>query len=204
MGRGGQTTYSMKSLFAAVSALLCALHPLHAASWNESIDGDLTATITSNIASSATNLNFDLGVNVVTGTMGGDPGDGIPLDRDFFTFTVAPSQSLTSINFLAFSPAGASFYAIAPGTSISLNDPAGHLSNVLISSTGEYLDDLDLGSYSGGTGLTAPLGAGNVDADERAGFLEDAVRFAGLRVEADASAARLLSCFGHAGDFQRA
>lgn len=138
-------------------SLACAALALgaQAADWTESFDGDLSGS-----ESAPTPLTFGLGVNVITGTMGADAGDGIPLDRDIFTFTLAPGQFLTSINFLAFSPTGASFYAIAPGTSISLTDPAGHLSNVLISSTGEYLDDLDLGAYSGGTGLASPLGAG--------------------------------------------
>ena len=142
----------MRRSLPTIIALLGPIFVGQAANWNESIDGDLSGN---NLA--PTNLTFDLGVNIVSGTMGGDPGESIPLDRDIFTFTLAPGQYLTSINFLTFSPVGASFYAIAPGTSISLTDPAGHLSTVLISSTGEYLDDLDLGAYSSGTGLTAPL-----------------------------------------------
>jgi hypothetical protein len=149
-----------KRIFTVILASLGATLPSHALDYVESIDGDLTATIASNIASAATPLVFDLGVNTVSGTMGADAGEGIPLDRDFFTFTLSPGQSLTSINMLAFSHVGQSFYAIAPGTSISLVSSAGHLSNVLITGTGEYLDDLDAGAYDGGTGLTAPLGPG--------------------------------------------
>ena len=144
----------MRRLLPSLIALLGPILATQAANWTESIDGDLSGN-----EAAPTALSFDFGVNLISGTMGRDqPSD--PLDRDIFTFTLAPGQFLTSINFLTFSPAGASFYAIAPGTSISLTDPAGHLSNVLISSTGEYLDDLDLGAYSGGTGLTAPLAPG--------------------------------------------
>lgn len=149
-----------KRISFVIPAILVAALPARAIDYIESINGDLTATIASEIASSPTPLVFGLGVNTVSGTMGGDAGEGILLDRDFFTFTLAPGQTLTSINMLVFSPVGQSFYAIAPGTSISLISPAGHLSNVLINGTGEYLDDLALGAYSGGTGLTAPLGAG--------------------------------------------
>jgi len=125
-----------------------------ALNYSESVNGDLSGN-----ENAPTQLTFNPGVNSVSGVMGRDePGD--PVDRDFFTFTLAPGQSLTSINVLQFDPIGSSFYAIAAGTSINITDPANHLSNILVSGPGEILDDLDASSYSGGIGLNAPLGSG--------------------------------------------
>lgn len=126
-----------------------------ALTWDEAINGDLASN---NLAPTA--LTFGPGLNVVKGTMGGDPGDGIPLDRDFFTVSVGPNQAITSINIRAFSPVGASFYAIGPGTTIDITNSATHLSNILINGTGEILPTLAAGSYIGGTGLSNPMGPG--------------------------------------------
>jgi PEP-CTERM motif len=121
---------------------------------NENTFGDL-----SNDNLAPTPLSLDLGVNRIGGTMGRDlPSD--PVDRDIFTFTLAPGRILTSINVLVFTPTNQSFYAIAPGNTIDDSDPATHLSNTLVKTTGELLDDLETNPYSGGTGLTAPLGPG--------------------------------------------
>ncbi|MCE9611171.1 MAG: PEP-CTERM sorting domain-containing protein [Chthoniobacter sp.] len=144
----------MKTLLGAVSALLCSLLPLHAVNWNEAIDGDLSGN---NLA--PTPLTLGLGVNLISGTMGKDLPQA-PVDRDMFTFMLAPGQYLTSIDFLVFTPTNQSFYAIAPGATINDTDPATHLSNTLINGTGEFLDNLALGAYSGGTGLTDPVGPG--------------------------------------------
>lgn len=140
----------------AVSLLLLAgLAPCaHAIVWDEAINGDLSGSNTA-----PTPITFDLGVNTIKGTMGGDPGDGIPLDRDFFTVTVGPNQAITSINVLAFG-AARSFYAIGPGTSIDITSAANHLSNVIISGTGEILPTLAAGAFNGGTGLSNPIGPG--------------------------------------------
>jgi hypothetical protein len=123
--------------------------------WDEAVDGDL-----SSLNTAPTPIAFTTGVNVVKGTMGGDAGDGIPVDRDFFTFTLAPNQTVTSINVRVFGPGGASFYAIGPGTSINLSSAATHLSNALISGPGEILPTLAAGPYFDGTGLSNPIGSG--------------------------------------------
>ena len=123
--------------------------------WDEAIDGDL-----SSLNTSPTPIAFTTGVNVVKGTMGGDASDGIPVDRDFFTFTLAPNQTVTSINVRVFGPGGASFYAIGPGTSINISSAATHLSNTLISGPGEILPTLAAGPYFDGTGLSNPIGPG--------------------------------------------
>lgn len=144
----------MKAILYAGSALLVSILPLHAANWTESLDGNLSGN-----GLAPTPLTLGVGVNVISGTMGRDlPQD--PVDRDIFTFTLGAGEYLTSINFLVFTPTNQSFYAIAPGSTINTADASGHLSNTLVNSTGEFLDDLALGAFSGGTGLTAPVGPG--------------------------------------------
>jgi hypothetical protein len=123
--------------------------------WVESANGDL-----SDNNNFPTALTFSVGTNLITGTMGADAGEGIPLDRDFFTFTLTSGQSLSSITVLTYLPAGQSFYAIGSGATIDIANATNHLSNVLINSTGNYLPTLAAGAYSGGTGLSNPVGPG--------------------------------------------
>jgi len=87
-----------------------------------------------------------------------------PLDRDIFTFTIAPGQQLTAINVITFDPVNLSFYAIAPGTSINDTNPATHLANTLVRGLDDILAQMATGSYSGGTGITDPLGPGTYTA----------------------------------------
>ncbi|MFZ4682785.1 MAG: PEP-CTERM sorting domain-containing protein [Terrimicrobiaceae bacterium] len=145
----------MKKLSLALFFLICLGTVANAGLWDEPVNGDLSGD---NFAPTA--LTFDLGVNRVKGTMGGDPGDGIPLDRDIFKVTIASGQRISSIEVLTFAPTGLSFYAVAAGESISITSSANHLSNTLISSTGEILPTLASGAYNGGTGLTDPIPAG--------------------------------------------
>lgn len=142
----------MKMLLAA---LLSFSATAQAFVWDESVNGDLSGNNTA-----PTFIPFDPGVNTVKGIMGGDPGEGIPLDRDIFTITLASNQTLTSINVITFEPGGASFYAISSGTTISLTNGSAHLSNILIKQTGEILPTLASGAYNGGTGLSNPVGPG--------------------------------------------
>jgi hypothetical protein len=116
----------------------------------------------SNLGSAPTSLNFEVGVNSVAGRMGRPAGGTI--DADVFTFTVTPGHALTSINVVRFEPLQNSFFAIASGSSIDQTSSANHLSNMLVSNTGEILTTLASGSYDGGTGLTAPLAAGTYTA----------------------------------------
>jgi hypothetical protein len=124
----------------------------------ESIDGDLSGD-----NNAPTILNFSVGNNVINGVMGDDEfGVGLPLDRDFFTFTIDPGEYLTAINVTQYQLLGGSgsFYAISAGTSITIDSTANHLSNHLVNGLGDILPALDAGSYSGGLGLDAPLGPG--------------------------------------------
>jgi len=83
-----------------------------------------------------------------------------PLDRDIFTFTLAPQQFLTSINVRTFEPRSRSFYAIASGSSISLDNGSLHMGNMLLSATGEILPTLSSPGEFGALGFPTPLGAG--------------------------------------------
>jgi hypothetical protein len=145
----------MHRISAAILALTIGAGTARAVTiWDEAIQGDL-----SNNNNSPAALTLGLGVNSVKGTMGRDLPQN-PVDRDMFTFTIAAGRALTSINVVTFTPTNQSFYAIAPGTSINDTDPATHLANTLVQHTGDILPQMALGSYSGGTGITDPLGPG--------------------------------------------
>jgi DNA gyrase/topoisomerase IV subunit B len=66
--------------------------------WDEAVDGDL-----SSLNTAPTPIAFTTGVNVVKGTMGGDAGDGIPVDKHAETGVWAPElifgHLLTSSNY---------------------------------------------------------------------------------------------------------
>ena len=148
----------MRILTAILALTICSSTARAVTIWDEAFQGDLSGN---NLAPTA--LTLGLGVNTIRGTMGRDlPQD--PVDRDIFTFTIAPGRTLSSINVIVFTPTNQSFYAIAPGTTINITDPATHLANTLVQHTGDILPQLALGSYSGGTGITDPLGPGTYTA----------------------------------------
>ena len=170
--RDHQHASSMKkTLIAAFAALaLSGTLPAQIINYVETISGDL-----SNVGSAPTLLNFGLGLNTVSGTMG-RPTNTVPIDADIFSFTVNPGEAVTSISIINFVPvarpgfAGA-FFAISGSDTINLINPSSHLSNRLISTTGEILPGLAAGAFSDTLtgaqaqprtlGLTAPLGAGD-------------------------------------------
>lgn len=132
--------------------------------YEETVSGDL-----SNNPSAPTSLDFSLGLNSVSGTMGFVGGN---TDADIFTFTVAPGQEITSLNVIAYTPSSSpgtgSFFAISAGTSISAAGGQTHLSNKLIAGPGEILPDLaatkrftgGFTSSPGASSLTSPIGPG--------------------------------------------
>jgi hypothetical protein len=119
--------------------------------YNEALSGDL-----SNFGSAPTPLIFDLGVNRVTGTMGGPPDN----DPDIYSFVIMPGLQLTSIFLSPMEPRENSFFALASGSTISMTDSQTHLAAHLTRSIGELMPDLAAGGEFGGLGFTAPLGAG--------------------------------------------
>ena len=61
---------------------------------DESVDGDLSSD-----PNAPTALVFTPGVNTVTGTI-----SGLPIDRDFITFTIAPDHQLAHMYMTVFAP----------------------------------------------------------------------------------------------------
>jgi hypothetical protein len=150
--------HSVRVLLALTVAFAAASSSAHAAIYDEALRGDL-----SNSPTAPTLLTFEPGANIVRGIMGGDPGDGIPLDPDFFTFTLPPLHQLTSIRVDTYTPQGRSFYAISGANFITVENTGGtanHLSNCLVDGTGEYLPRLSAGAEFGGLGLPNPVPSG--------------------------------------------
>lgn len=143
-----------RTLLTVLGALAIAQADTRAAlNFVEAVDGDL-----SNDNLAPTPLTLSSGLNLISGRMGRP--DGGQIDRDIFTFTLPLGLFLSSIEVLSIDSLDNSFYAIASGTSINVDNPTTHLSNALIGGSGEYLDDLADGPEFGGTGLTSPVGAG--------------------------------------------
>lgn len=152
----------MRSTLRLRPLLLAALLPLasaaaaHAAlDFNEAVSGDL-----SNLGSAPTPLTFSLGVNRVSGTMGGPP----EADPDIFTFTLQPGWQLTSIFLGPMNPQERSFFGLAAGPTIDTTSSENHLASHLTYSIGELMPELALGGNFSGTGFTAPLGPGTYTA----------------------------------------
>lgn len=149
----------MQRILFILSFCLWAASTSAATLWNEAVSGDLSGN---HLA--PTPVTFTSGTNTLMGSMGDAPADGIPLDRDIFTFTIAPGFQLNAIDVIAYSPLSQPFYAIAPGTSISITDPSGHLANTLVTGLNDLLFQMAGGSFSGGTGISSPLGPGTYTA----------------------------------------
>jgi hypothetical protein len=119
----------------------------------ESVDGDLGPS-----ASNPKILDFDVGVNRISGTMGKPPS--LPPDADYFRFTLEPGEYLTSINVITLSFSG-NFFAVQTGPTISTSDGAAHLFNTLVTGLGELTDNPRYEPSSGtADGFPDPLGAG--------------------------------------------
>lgn len=103
----------------AAVATLAASQGAHAAMlWDESVNGDF-----SNSGAAPTALTLGIGSNQILGTTG-NAGQGV--DLDYFTFTLAPGQTLTSITVLAntFVSGQFSFIGIQPGPQVTVS-PSG-------------------------------------------------------------------------------
>jgi hypothetical protein len=142
----------------AVGDVACA-----ATVWLELTDGELSAD-----GAAPTRLAVSPGENSWSGRVGQVPGIGS--DTDLVTFNVPSGLWLTSLRFDRYDESpdigGGSFLAIAAGASVDTGFGSVHLSNALVNSTGEWLDDLAAGPRFGPpsanvTGFTAPLPAGD-------------------------------------------
>ena len=150
---------------AAVGALaLGSVSAVAATGYNETSSGDL-----SNLNTSPTAVTFGVGSNIISGSTGSTAG---VIDRDYFTFTIAPDQQLTAIMVLdgTTSIAGRdpqnplSFIGLEAGGSVT--DPGAPVVGDLLGYThyGPSLvgsDILDnIGAGAGAQGFSGPLGAG--------------------------------------------
>jgi hypothetical protein len=124
----------------------------HALIYDEAILGDLSGD-----GLAPTPLVFDVGVNIIRGTMG---TAGPQLDADIFTITLEPGQFITEILLVEYDHSGVSFYAISGGQTITMDSPDNHLSNALIGTPGDILPQLAFRSFAGGLGLARPIPAG--------------------------------------------
>ena len=190
---------------AGVAALALAAAPAAATGYNET-SGDL-----SNSNTSPTPVTFGIGDNFITGTTGSSGG---VIDRDYFTFTLAPGQELTAIMVLdgTTSIAGPdplnpkSFIGIEAGGSVT--NPAAPVVGDLLGYThyGPSLigtDILDnIGSGAGAQGFNGGLGAGTYSVwiqEANAGVANYAFNFLVRSVPEPSTWAMMLSGFGLIG-----
>lgn len=132
--------------------------------YSEASSGDL-----SNLGASPTAVTLGTGSNFINGATG---SDGTTIDRDYFTFTLAPGQALTGIEVLENTTnipntnpgdVARSFIGIEAGTKFdTLTDASKllgytHYNQSMIGT--DILDDIAGGP--GAQGFTPPLGAGS-------------------------------------------
>ena len=127
----------------------------------EGTSGDL-----SNNGLAPTAISLAIGDNTISGTSGKN-ADGI-IDRDYFTFTLAPNDYLTSITVLqGTTPIGFSFIGVQSGNQVTLSPTTTTAAGLLgwdhYSSSDVGTDILDnMGvPANGSSGFTPPLGPGS-------------------------------------------
>lgn len=130
--------------------------------FDEATDGDLVDAITATSPGQSVGT-LALGSNVVLGTFGESVSGA---DTDTLTFEIAAGMQLDSIDLsitvLSGTQGGGSYYAIQAGSSIgtSMATVGNNLSNTLVAGDRDLLADFAAGPFAGGSGLTAPLAAG--------------------------------------------
>lgn len=138
-----------------------------ALSYDEATSGDFA---NANLASSGISPGTFAGVlSDTVNTIKGDFGISTsPVrDTDVFSFTIPAGFQLTAINLtyttISGDSGGGSYFGIQGGLDIGTGfaTVGSNLSNVLIDGSGELLARFAAGPEFDGTGLTAPLGAGN-------------------------------------------
>ncbi len=121
---------------AALAALAVSQGAAAAMLWDESINGDL-----SNDGLTPTSLTFNSGSNQIIGATG---DGGLGVDRDYFRFTLAPDQVLTSITLLGNTTVSGSFsfIGIQPGPQLTVQ-PSGAGGNALLGWTHYSANDIN-------------------------------------------------------------
>ena len=127
----------MKTL-AILGLLLASVSPAAAVViHNEAVQGDLSSN-----PAAPTPLVFLPGGNTIIGTV---RDSGAPSgDRDFITFTIAPGQTLTALNLLAYSPTNLSFAAFNEGSTSYVPS---------VSTEGNFLSGIHISGADLGTNL---------------------------------------------------
>lgn len=95
----------MKTLAIVLLLAAMAVPATAAVIHDEGSNGDLSSS-----EAAPTPLVFAIGGNTVIGSV-----NGLPLDRDYITFTIPASHALTHINLLSFSPNNVSFSSLNAG-----------------------------------------------------------------------------------------
>lgn len=96
--------------------------------WDEAVSGDLA-----NLGATPTAVGFGLGSNVVRGTTGRDSGGVV--DRDYFTFTLAPGWQIDTITVLPgttfLGGSGVSFIGMQVGPVMTVDPNSGSATGLL-------------------------------------------------------------------------
>jgi len=191
---------------ASVAGLALAAVPAAATGYNET-SGDL-----SNSNTAPTSVTFGVGDNFIVGTTGASAASGI--DRDYFTFTLAPGQELTAIMVLEGTTSIAGPDPQNPKSFIGL-ESGGSVTNPAAPAVGDLLgythygpsligsDILDnVAGGAGAQGFTPPLGAGTYSVwiqEANLGTANYAFNFLVRSVPEPSSWAMMLSGFGLIG-----
>lgn len=131
----------------------------------ESIDGDLSGA-----EDAPTFIALELGANIISGQTNGLPQEANDpeLDRDFFTITVGPGQTLESLvmtQYVQGNPNTFAFMAVDDRVGFeTLDDAAGYIGNALLfpdDALGEDILPILGEAQFDGVGFDGPLGEGD-------------------------------------------
>jgi hypothetical protein len=160
------TSHLLRNIVLLASAFLYGAAAHGDTVYNESISGDL-----SNSGLTPTVLTFSQGLNDVFGTTGKSATTGV-IDRDYFTFTVAPGLELTAITVLpgttTLGPLDESFIGVEYGSQVDVSTGATTAAG-LLGWTHYGVEDITDGTNIlplmgipnlGSTGFTGPLPSG--------------------------------------------
>ena len=122
----------MKTFAIALLAAALAVPVANAATvWDESVNGDLSSS-----EAAPTSIALAVGSNVLSGTV-----NGLPLDRDYITFTIPAGFVLSAMNLATFSPDNLAFSSFNTGSTSYI--PSGATNGLFLS--GIHITSADIG-----------------------------------------------------------
>jgi hypothetical protein len=122
----------MKTFAIALLVAALAVPAANAATvWDETVNGDLSSS-----EAAPTPIALAIGSNVLAGTI-----NGLPLDRDYITFTVPSGFILTQMNLATFTPNNLAFSALNTGSTSYV--PSGATNGLFLS--GIHITSADIG-----------------------------------------------------------